>query len=80
MQGRYVNLPWLQLWQFLSFDLIVLILAELTRPLPFQVLSTFMIHYVAVQLALSAFCAPFKDEALLCWTFFSADSTLIATL
>ena len=78
MQGRYVNLPWLQLWQFLSFDLIVLILAELTRPLPFQVLSTFMIHYV--QLALSALCAPSKGEALLCWTFFSADSTLIATL
>ena len=48
------------------------------RHLPFQVLSAFMIHYV--QLALSDVCAPFEDEALLCWTFFSADSTLIATL
>ena len=37
------------------------------RSLPFHVLSAFMIHYV--QLALSALCAPFKDEALLCWIF-----------
>ena len=48
-----------------------------TRFLPFQVLSAFMIHYV--QLALSTLCAPFKGEALLCWTFFSVDSNLIAT-